>query len=83
MERKNVYETIEYKLAAIKIAEETNISQAAIKTGKDRHTIRDWIKKKSFEAVTDKRNTRTLHEGRKPLTYDIEPDLVKWVVLNR
>ena len=74
----SLYST-EYKLEAIKFAEESKrISRAAKKFNVDRKRIREWRSAKAKLLAADNKRKR-LGGGRKPFDVGLEDELLEWV----
>ena len=70
----------EYKLEAIKFAEESrSISSAAKKFNIDRKRIREWKSAKAKLQVADNRRKRLEGGGRKPFDVGLVDELLEWV----
>ena len=86
-ERVNSY-TIKFKLEVIEFAENKSIGAAAVKYKVDRHSIRDWKRKKDAlqelsKSVDNKKRKRLLGAGRKPLSDEMEEKVLEWIVERR
>ena len=81
---KNRY-TLKQKLDVIKEAEITSIHATSIKYGIDRASIRDWIKMKTIleKEINKNNNFRIKGAGRKPYTFECEPQILQWIIYNR
>ena len=81
---KNRY-TLKQKLDVIKEAEITSIHATSNKYGIDRASIRDWIKMKTILEKENNKNIkfRIKGAGRKPYTFECEPQILQWIIYNR
>ena len=80
--------TISFKLQVIEYAENHSIAAAAQKYKVDRHSIRDWKKKKNMlqEISTSKNSKKRIRlegGGRKPLSNEMEETLLEWIMERR
>ena len=81
--------TVEFKLDVVNYAEENNSNQAAaIKFQVDRHSVRDWRKKKSdlqslISMRGNKKRVRLEGGGRKPLSEEMESLLLEYILDRR
>ena len=72
--------SIEYKLEAIKFAEESkSISSAAKKFNVDRKRIRLWQSAKAKLQAADNKRKRLDRGGRKPFDVSLEDELLEWI----
>lgn len=70
----------EYKVEAIKFAEENKrISSAAKKFNVDRKRIREWRSAKAKLQAADNKRKRLEGGGRKPFDVGLEDELLEWV----
>ena len=70
----------EYKLEAIKFAEESkSISSAAKKFNVDRKRIREWQSAKAKLQAADNKRKRLDGGGRKPFDVGLEDELLEWI----
>ena len=77
--------TISFKPQVIEYAENHSIAATAQKYKVDRHSIRDWKKKKNMlqEISTSKNSKKRIHLegwGRKPLSNEMEETLLEWIM---
>ena len=80
--------TISFKLEVIEFAENRSITAAAQKYNVDRHSVRDWKKKKNelqelSRSVNIKKGIRLGGGGRKPLSEEMEVILLEWIIERR
>ena len=80
--------TISFKLEIVEVAENRSITAAAQKYNVDRHSVRDWKKKKNelqelSSSVNIKKRIRLEGGGRKPLRKEMEETLLEWIIERR
>ena len=87
-ERKSDRIQLVLKLEVIEFAENRSITAAAQKYNVDRHSVRDWKKKKNelqelSRSVNIKKRIRLGGGGRKPLSEEMEVTLLEWIIERR
>ena len=80
--------TISFKLEVVEFAENKSITAAALKYKVDRHSIRDWKKKKNelqelSKSVSNKKRKRLQGGGTKTLSEEMEERILEWIVERR
>ena len=80
--------TISFKLEVVEFAENRSITAAAQKYNVDRHSVRDWKKKKNelqelSSSVNIKKRIRLGGGVRKPLSEEMEETLLEWIIERR